>query len=368
MPISTINQNGLTNPLTSVAANTVTSAAATALTLQSAGTTAITISTAQNVGIGTSSPLAKLNVQGSTTAKALFNITGYGGLEIGHNADFTSEINQKSGQALLFKTDSTERMRIDSSGNVGVNNTSPAVLATTTQVAIKANINGDSMFVAQNSNGLTTAKFGFQYTGSIDQPVIGSQTNHPFLFLTNNTERMRIDSSGNVGIGTASPDQKLVVSGNTTSAIQRIFNLNAVNTYQMSFHNSVGEVGTISTGSGSTAYNTSSDYRLKENVVPMTNALATVAQLKPCTYTWKSDGKNGQGFIAHELQAVVPQCVTGEKDAVETYTDEDGNEQTRIKPQGVDTSFLVATLTAAIQEQQALIENLTTRLNALEGK
>jgi hypothetical protein len=64
----------------------------------------------------------------------------------------------------------------------------------------------------------------------------------------------------------------------------------------------------------------------------------------------------------------VPDCVTGEKDAVETYTDEDGNEQTRPKYQGVDTSFLVATLTAAIQEQQALITALTARITALENK
>ena len=77
----------------------------------------------------------------------------------------------------------------------------------------------------------------------------------------------------------------------------------------------------------------------------MTGALAKVAQLKPVTYKWKSDGSAGQGFIAHELQAVVPDCVTGEKDAV----DENG----KPKYQGVDTSFLVATLTAAIQELKA---------------
>ena len=92
----------------------------------------------------------------------------------------------------------------------------------------------------------------------------------------------------------------------------------------------------------------------------MVGALAKVQQLKPCTYTWKVDGSIGQGFIAHELAEVVAGCVTGEKDAV--------NEDGSIKPQGIDTSFLVATLTAAIQEQQTLIENLTTRLNALEGK
>ena len=118
-------------------------------------------------------------------------------------------------------------------------------------------------------------------------------------------------------------------------------------------------VGTIATSSSATAYNTSSDYRLKENISPMTGALATVAQLKPVTYKWKADGKDGQGFIAHELQVVVPDCVSGEKDAV----DADG----KIKPQGIDTSFLVATLTAAIQEQQALITQLQADVAALKA-
>jgi hypothetical protein len=92
----------------------------------------------------------------------------------------------------------------------------------------------------------------------------------------------------------------------------------------------------------------------------MTGALAKIAQLKPCTYTWKEDGTDGQGFIAHELQAVVPDCVTGEKDAV----DEDGN----IKPQGVDTSFLVATLTSAIQELKAELDTQATKIAELEAK
>ena len=118
------------------------------------------------------------------------------------------------------------------------------------------------------------------------------------------------------------------------------------------FRNSAGDVAGSITHSGTTtvAYNTSSDYRLKENIAPMTGALATVSQLKPVTYKWKADGSDSQGFIAHELQAVVPDCVTGEKEAV----DENGNP----KYQGVDTSFLVATLTKAIQEQQLLIEQL----------
>jgi hypothetical protein len=91
----------------------------------------------------------------------------------------------------------------------------------------------------------------------------------------------------------------------------------------------------------------------------MVGALATVSQLKPVTYKWKSDGSDGQGFIAHELQAVVPDCVTGEKDAV----DAEGNPV----HQGIDTSFLVATLTAAIQEQQALIVQLQADVATLKA-
>jgi hypothetical protein len=124
------------------------------------------------------------------------------------------------------------------------------------------------------------------------------------------------------------------------------------------FYNSAGaSAGYINqTGTTTVAYTTTSDYRLKENITPMTGALAKVAQLKPVTYKWKSDGLDSEGFIAHELAEVCPQAVVGEKDAV----DADGNP----KYQGIDTSFLVATLTAAIQEQQAIIESLKARLDA----
>jgi hypothetical protein len=104
---------------------------------------------------------------------------------------------------------------------------------------------------------------------------------------------------------------------------------------------------------------TQPDYRLKENIQPMIGALEKVAQLKPCIYTWKATGAAGQGFIAHELQDVVPDAVVGEKDAV--------NEDGSIRPQNIDTSFLVATLAAAIQEQQAMIQQLQAEVAALKG-
>ena len=114
-------------------------------------------------------------------------------------------------------------------------------------------------------------------------------------------------------------------------------------------------VGSITTNGSATAYNTSSDYRLKENIVPLANAVTRVKQLAPKNFTWKNNSSLGvvDGFIAHELQAVVPEAVFGEKDGV----DQDG----KPKYQGVDTSVLVALLTAALQEA-------LTRIEALEAK
>ena len=112
-------------------------------------------------------------------------------------------------------------------------------------------------------------------------------------------------------------------------------------------------VGSItSTGSG-TLYNTTSDYRLKTDAIPLKNALLTIEALNPVSFTW-IDGRPDDGFLAHELQAVIPNCVTGEKDAV--------NEDGTPKYQQMDNSGVIPFLVKAIQEQQDLITNLQTRL------
>lgn len=107
-------------------------------------------------------------------------------------------------------------------------------------------------------------------------------------------------------------------------------------------------VGSIDVSTGVTAYVTSSDYRLKDDVQPMQNALERVSRLNPVTFKWKEDGSDAEGFLAHELAEVCPSAVKGEKDAV----DENGNP----KHQGIDTSFLVALLTSAIQELKTEFE------------
>jgi hypothetical protein len=181
------------------------------------------------------------------------------------------------------------------------------------------------------------------------------------------TTAITVDTSQNVSIGGSTS------YGRTTSALGvsgYCFATDSVGNQADHFRFGTGgtTTGTITrVGGTGVAYNTSSDYRLKENITPFTGALAKVAQLKPCTYTWKLDNSNGEGFIAHELAEVCSQAVHGEKDAV----DEDG------KPvyQGIDVSFLVATLTAAIQELKALVDiqsstitALTARITALETK
>ena len=178
------------------------------------------------------------------------------------------------------------------------------------------------------------------------------------------TTRFIVNSIGQLSLGSATPVSAgwLTLNYDGQNYNGLMTRTTTSGTYYGAMFKNVSDafVGNISVSASATAYNTSSDYRLKDNVAPMTGALARVALLKPVTYSWKIDGSAGEGFIAHELQEVCPLAVTGEKDAVF----EDGS----VKSQSIDVSFLVATLTAAIQEQQALIENLTTRLSALENK
>jgi hypothetical protein len=117
------------------------------------------------------------------------------------------------------------------------------------------------------------------------------------------------------------------------------------------------EVGSITVTTTATAYNTSSDYRLKENVVPLTGAVDRLNQLQVHRFNFIADpDKTVDGFLAHEAQAVIPECVTGEKDAV----DDDSNPIY----QGIDQSKLVPLLTAALQEALQKIEDLEGRLTA----
>jgi hypothetical protein len=182
---------------------------------------------------------------------------------------------------------------------------------------------------------------------------------------TNGTQRVLIDSAGLItgGTGGVNGFQALLLNSGQINTSGGLFALRTTNDnnggYYQVFRNGANTIiGTITqNGTSAVAYNTSSDYRLKENIVPLTGALERINQFEVRRFNFIADpDKTVDGFIAHEAQAVVPECVTGEKDAV----DDDGNPVY----QGIDQSKLVPLLTAALQEAIAKIESLEARLTA----
>jgi hypothetical protein len=302
----------------------------TALTIKTVGTTALTIDTSQNatiVGLVRSSgngfqsgnatdAFAKFAYDGGAAALNITNEYNSGGAGSTYGQIVFKNYNSSGGSL-------TERMRIAGSGNLLYNTTSASVATASTA----------------NTGGINFRNDATSGNGVIDIARTGD-----FPLNLN-----RLSTTGGL--------------------VNFLYNGSAK--------------GTISTDGTNVAYNTSSDYRLKENIAPMTGALAKVAQLKPVTFKWIQNGSNSEGFIAHELAEVCPHAVSGEKDATRqeeyevtpAFKDGQGNTTpavigTRTVPdyQGIDVSFLVATLTAAIQEQQATITALTARIVALEAK
>ena len=218
-------------------------------------------------------------------------------------------------------------------------------------------ISGGTVGSVAIRSAATYANFvNFNESGVADRGVIGfAGGNSGMQFrvngaydITSGTEAMRIDSSGNLLVNTTTQfgSGKICNSFDGTVYNGTTFkNTNSGNScnYEVFYNSAAGVAGYINQVNATTvAFVTVSDYRLKENVAPMTGSLDKILQLNPVTYTWKENGTNGQGFIAHELQEIIPDCVVGKKD----NTDQDGNPVY----QGIDTSFLVATLTSAIQE------------------
>ena len=187
------------------------------------------------------------------------------------------------------------------------------------------------------------------------------------------TTALIVDNDGNVLVGTTSKNPSSSYNSSSKNGTSLLGNkiecsrtggppldLNRAESGTIGIFRQAGtQVGYIYVNGSSTSYNTSSDYRLKEDIIEMDGSIDRLKALKPCNFRWKSDGTRVDGFIAHEAQEVVPEAVSGTKDAV----DEEGNPDY----QGIDQAKLVPLLTKALQEAVAKIESLETRVKALEN-
>jgi hypothetical protein len=273
-------------------------------------------------------------------------------------------------------------MRIDSSGRVGIG-ADPADYATGTghgslRIGSNGHIQDDSnsTYFAHNLYYNAGWKFLDSNAHYANYILMADDGSMQFANTTNTgtsgqsatvQERMRITSGGDVEItGGYSSSQtfqstgSLRVSSNATTgtgnvALELMTDASSTR-YLAVFTNSNGIVGNINTNGSATAYVTSSDYRLKENVVEMTGALDRVSNLKPSRFNFIADAdKTVDGFLAHEVSDIVPEAITGTKDEV----DDEGNPVY----QGIDQSKLVPLLVGAIQELKAEIETLKSQIN-----
>ena len=320
------------------------------------------------VGIGDTSPDRHLHVNsGNTNECAKFESTDTEvTLEF---TDTTGTSKIKSRADFRFETGSTptERMRIDSNGAVVVNNSG-----------------GDAQIYLGGTGG--TNRMYLARSGA--DSLLWNVSNGAMKFGTNNAEGMRIYSTGakDFGAHTSGSAGFNIYAGaaSTGDFAARFDGVGTGASNAVQFVNGYGQVGSITLSGAATAYNTSSDYRLKENIGDVTDGITRLKQLKPKRFSWIAEEKNEatvDGFLAHEAHTVVPEAVTGTKDAMTEevlYVDGDeipegkkvGDVKTAstIKPQGIDQSKLVPLLAAALQEAIAKIETLETKVAALEAE
>ena len=484
---------------------------ARSVTTDSVPTERVRIDSSGNVGIGETIPLAKTHIKSGNSGHTWTSLSssyddlaiegsGNTGITIftpnNNNAGiaFADEDSNFQGaiiyihndDAMAFRTDATERMRIDSSGRVGIKGTPSSWDAAfdVLQIGGITSLYTESSLASKLSNNIYYSSGNKYYANGEASSYIQQFGTHIWATASSGTanttatltERMRIDSSGHLTIGKSSYDPRLYMTSTGGNGVNerfyidgfadgggagygggfRIYTRDTVNvfhdrmiidssgrvaiatspstsyastlriatqagsnilelnqdgtgTYLAIFTHGSTVVGSITESGTTTSYNTTSDYRLKENVVPMEGALDRVDALKPSRFNFIADAdKTVDGFLAHEVAEVVPEAISGEKDAMETQEyevspavyedvvhpaveevlDDDGNVVTPAQEeytervlvseavmgtrevpvyQGIDQSKLVPLLTAALQEAHTLIKELTARVEALES-
>ena len=257
--------------------------------------------------------------------------------------------------------------------------------------AILADNNAGVALRYNNSTKLSTTGTGVDVTGDIASSTgFFKRDGNNYVYVgassyvgavVNGSERMRIDNNGKVGIGTTAaigPGMLQIKDTHNVGNLIGLWNPNGTSGSfgQIRFANNANNaiVGSITrVNDSSIAYNTTSDYRLKENVVEVTDGIDRIKLLKPSKFNFIADPSTTvDGFLAHEVQDIVPEAITGTKDGMRTEDvyDEDGNVTgTQEVPdyQGIDQSKLVPLLTAALQEAIAKIETLEARVATLES-
>ena len=320
------------------------------LYLSSNNSTTITLDTSQNATFA-----GTITTTGTLTAN-----TGHVNIDSGYSfqwGDTHERIEQSDGKIEFF-ANNTQQMTL-SGANLGIGTDSPGALlhlANTSggPIYLEDTDATDTFDITSISNGggnfsLDTRRTSDNGFVSTDYQIVKDASGANYhRWLTANTERMRVNASGDILFGTTSEtNSHAYFSAESNSRM--VLSLGAATTSAStiaSFKNSNGAVGSISVDGSATAFNTSSDYRLKEDLKDF-DGLDKVSKIPVYDFKWKVDDSRSYGVLAHELQEVVPNAVNGEKDAEEM--------------QGVDYSKIVPLLIKSIQELEARVKTLENK-------
>ena len=339
-----------------------------------------------NVGIGTSSPLVPLHVSTSGTSTAS---GGNAAVTIRSEASGRSStlqfsdsavstwVGQVAGSNINFGTGNSERMRIDSSGKVGIGTSNPA-----SQLSLASTSSADYLRIDGPSS---RSYFGYESgnTTIYAQDGSGGVSNLIFGVGSSSAEKMRIDSSGNLLVNATSQfgNNKFCVVGDDTIGLKGGSSTGAgslkfyradtggivwyISTNHTNFYIADSDFSNYAyLAQNPTAWQFASDRRLKENITDIDYGLESVMALQPRSFNFIGSEKSDIGFIAQELRDVIPEAVTGVE---QEFSENDTPEEKANKILGVGKETLIPVLVKAIQEQQAQIELLKARIETLEG-
>jgi hypothetical protein len=324
---------------------------------------ALTIDSSGNVGIGgVTNPRGKLEILQDSTSNTTpaIKITGSSGDPTNYYMEVVPNL---SGSLVNYRfnvkniSTYSDVLCLTGAGNVGIGTTSPNG---------KLDVVGGRSFFSAASEQFG---IGVRHVSTGGPVYFGaasaSATPDAVISAAGGAALMTLQNGGNVGIGTESPATKLDVYFNGASigasALRNTDSGSAAQNYALFYRNTTTQIGSITGTNNATAYNTSSDYRLKTNLEPIQNGINRIKQLPVYQFNWinDQDANKVDGFVAHEAKEIVPECVVGEKDAV----DADGNPIY----QGIDQSKIVPLLTAALKEAISKIEILESKVAALEA-